>query len=79
MIRKFIWKGAIIEKVNLKDKVERLDLPGNKIYTVIEMRCKDKQIDQWYRINSPERNQLTYGNIIYDRNSIRKDELFNRR
>lgn len=83
VIRKFIWKGAIIEKVNLKDRMEELDLPGNKTYLVaiiiLWYRCKDKQRDHWYRINSPERNQLTYGNIIYGRNSVRNDELFNRR
>lgn len=55
VIRKFIWKGTIIEKVNLKDTVEELDLPGNKIYLVaiiiLWYRCKEKQIDHWYRIN----------------------------
>lgn len=78
MVKKFLWKGATIEKVNLRDEVEGLALPCNKTYLVAIILWY-KQIDQWYRINSPERDQPIYGNTVCDGSSIGKDELSNRR
>ena len=89
-ISQFVWKQKTPNsQSNLEKEKQNWNIQAPGLQTILQSYSnqdsmvldKNRNIDQWNRIESPEINPRTYGHLIFDKGgrSIqwRKDSLFN--
>jgi hypothetical protein len=80
VILKFIWNNKnhrIVKTIlNSKRTSEEITIPDLKLYyrTIVIKTSwywyRDRQVDQWNRIEDPEMNPHTYGYLIFEKEAI---------